>query len=230
MSHHLNIVRIKSVYSALDDLKDSVVFVGGATVSIYADRPDQVDVRPTEDIDVLIEIGTYAEYAKVQEKLASLHFNLDAESRVICRYKYQGLTVDIMPTEETVLGFKNRWYKEGFANIIRYPVDERTEVNIFSAPYFLASKIEAFKGRGNNDGRTSSDFEDIVFVLDNRKEIWSELKNANEEVRKYLKNEFTKLLANPYLEEWLSAHLEFETASSRARFIASAVKDFNESQ
>ncbi len=49
MSHRLNIIRIKGVYNALGELKDSVVFVGGATVSLYADMPDQVDVRPTED-------------------------------------------------------------------------------------------------------------------------------------------------------------------------------------
>ena len=30
---HINVVRIKAVYNALDELKDKVVFVGGATVS-----------------------------------------------------------------------------------------------------------------------------------------------------------------------------------------------------
>jgi len=34
------------------------------------------------------------------------------------------------------------------------------------ASYFIASKIEAFKSRGQNDEHTSTDFEDIVFVLD----------------------------------------------------------------
>jgi predicted nucleotidyltransferase len=155
MSHNINIVRIKGVYNALGDLKDTVAFVGGATVSLYADRPDQADVRPTDDIDVLIEIGTYGEYAKIQEKLTELKFHLDSESKVICRYKYQGLTVDIMPTDESVIGFSNKWYKEGFANIVKYKVDERTEVKIFSSPYFIASKLEAFKGRGTNDGRIS---------------------------------------------------------------------------
>lgn len=55
MSHHINITRIKSVYNALGDLKDKVVFVGGATVSLYADSVSE-EIRPTEDIDIIVEI------------------------------------------------------------------------------------------------------------------------------------------------------------------------------
>ena len=226
MSHHINLVRIKGVYNALGELKDTVVFVGGATASLYADRPDQTDVRPTDDIDVLIEIGTYGGYVKVQEKLAELGFAVDPESKVTCRYKYQGLTVDIMPTDEVVLGFSNRWYKDGFANIVSYRIDERTTVNIFSSPYFIASKLEAFKGRGVNDGRTSQDFEDIVFVLDNRKTIWEEMNSAKEELKIYLKEEWGKLLKYPHLEEWLSGHLEYGTAAARTRLIIASMNEF----
>ncbi len=64
MSHHINLVRIKGVYHALGALNETIAFVGGATVSLYVDRPEQTDVRPTNDIDVLIEIGSYGEYVK----------------------------------------------------------------------------------------------------------------------------------------------------------------------
>lgn len=228
MSHHTNIVRIKGVYNALAELNETIVFVGGATVSLYADKPDQTDVRPTDDIDVLIEIGSYGEYVKIQERLASLGFHIDPESKVTCRYKYQGLTVDIMPTDEGVLGFSNRWYKKGFSNITSYQIDERTQVNVFSSPYFIASKLEAFKGRGNNDGRTSQDFEDIVFILDNRKAIWQELNEAKQDLKKYLKEEWSRLLKNRNIDEWLSAHLEYETAAARTRIILKELKELVE--
>ncbi len=226
MSHQRNLVRIKGVYNALGELRDTVAFVGGATVSLYTDRPDQADVRPTDDIDVLIEIGTYIEYTKIQARLSELNFHPDQESKVICRYKYQGLIVDIMPTDESVLGFSNKWYKEGFANLHRYRIDEITEVNIFSAPYFIASKIEAFKGRGHNDGRFSQDFEDIVFVLDNRKNIWDEFKATSNDLSSYLKVEFSTLLNNPNFDEWLSAHMEYATATARANMIIKSMRDF----
>ncbi len=228
MSHHTNLVRIKGVYYALAELKETIAFVGGATVSLYADKPSQADVRPTDDIDVLIEIGSYNDYVKIQEKLASIGFCIDAEAKVTCRYKYQGLTVDIMPIDEHILGFTNKWYREGFSNITTYHVDEQTQVNIFAAPYFIASKLEAFKGRGNNDGRTSHDFEDIIFVLDNRRIIWAELNESEPELTAYLAKEWTDLLQNKNIEEWLSAHLEYETAATRARIILTEMKKFTE--
>lgn len=46
MNHHKNIVRIKAVYNSLEDLKDKVVFVGGATISLYSDM-ETFEVRPT---------------------------------------------------------------------------------------------------------------------------------------------------------------------------------------
>ena len=226
MSHHLNIVRIKGVYNALGDLGNKVVFVGGATVSLYADRPEQAEVRPTEDVDVLIEIATYNEYVELQAKLTALDFRLDTESSIICRYKYHGLTIDIMPIDEGILGFTNRWYKEGFAKLERFSIDERTTVNIFSSTFFLASKLEAYKGRGNLDGRTSQDFEDIVFILDNRKTIWEEIRSADLALKMYFKNEWENFLANPFIEEWLAAHLEYQTAAIRGRSIISEMRKF----
>lgn len=230
MSHHINLVRIKGVYNALEELNETVAFVGGATVSLYVDRPEQADVRPTYDIDVLMEIGSYGEYARIQEKLAAIGFNVDPEARVTCRYKYQGLTVDVMPTDESVLGFSNKWYKQGFSNLMQYRIDERTTVNIFSPAYFIASKLEAFKGRGNNDGRTSQDFEDVVFVLDNRNTIWQELSESALELRSYLQEECRSLLESRNIEEWLSAHLEYETAVARARLILDNMRRLAEVQ
>ena len=44
----INITRIKAVYNALGDIRNEVVFVGGATIALYADRSTS-DVRPTDD-------------------------------------------------------------------------------------------------------------------------------------------------------------------------------------
>jgi hypothetical protein len=43
--------RIRVVYNALEELVNDVVFVGGATVSLYADRPAG-ESRPTDDVDI----------------------------------------------------------------------------------------------------------------------------------------------------------------------------------
>jgi predicted nucleotidyltransferase len=129
-------------------------------------------VRPTTDVDMVVEIATYAEYAELEEHLRKLGFRNDVSSGVICRYTVDGLTVDILPTGKNVLGFHNRWYVEGFRDSMAYDIGDQETIRIFSPPYFLASKIDAFNDRGHNDGRSSSDFEDIVYILNNRPAIW----------------------------------------------------------
>ncbi len=54
------------------------------------------------------------------------------------------------------------------------------------APYFLATKLEAFDCRGKNDYLMSRDMEDIVTVLDGRSEIIFEVQLAGEELKDHL--------------------------------------------
>ena len=168
MSHNTNMVRIRAVANALTGLNEKVVFVGGATISLYPDRP-VFEVRPTDDVDVIIEILNYVDRAKIEEKLRSIGFAHDIESGIICRFKIQGIIVDIMPTNDPSIGFTNKWYAEGFERSVNYELDERNTIKILSGPYFIATKLEAYKDRGFRDGRTSQDFEDIIYVLENRK-------------------------------------------------------------
>jgi predicted nucleotidyltransferase len=224
MSHRENIARIRTVHRALEELASEVVFVGGATVSLYATRPE-TETRPTDDVDIVIEIMHYKEYAAIEEKLRSKGFVNDVESGVICRYTIHGVTVDVMPTSENILGFQNKWYPEAYANSTSVILDGGPSIRIFAAPYFLATKLDAFADRGENDGRFSSDFEDIVHILNNRSLIWEEMRNTDGPVRQYLKNEFQKLLDQKYIDEWISVHLEY-TEQKRVRFILGSMLDF----
>lgn len=211
MSKQHNLIRIKAVHEALGPLKSSVVFVGGATVALYADRITS-EVRVTEDVDVLIEIWAYKDFTEIEDHLLKMGFTHDKESGIICRYSIQGIIVDIMATGENVFGFGNKWYPDGFKNSSFYKIDEHITVKIFSAPYFIAAKLEAFKSlsrRDNNNGLQSSDFEDIIFLLENRSSIWDELNRSPKEIRSYLQLEFVQLLENPRFEEWVDAHAGF---------------------
>lgn len=207
MTHQTNIIRIKAVADALGDLRDEVVFVGGATISLYPDRP-VFEIRPTDDVDVIIEILNYIDRSKLEDKLRAIGFENDVESGVVCRYKIEGITVDIMPTNDPSIGFTNLWYPEGFKQAINHIIDERSTVKILSAPYFIATKLEAHKDRGKNDGRTSHDFEDIVYVLENRASIWKEMGSSKETLKNYLRTEFQILLNHPSHFEWIDCHVE----------------------
>ena len=102
----------------------------------------------------------------------------------------------------------NPWHEEGFNNAIEYKLMDANSIFILSPGYFLASKFSAFNDRGNNDGRTSKDFEDVVFILQNRKNIWNELNEADPKVKIYLQEQFQRLFQNPYLREWVECHLD----------------------
>ena len=224
MSIRENITRIKVVYDALEELAEEVVFVGGATVALYADRPAS-ETRPTDDVDILVELMHYRDYAAIEERLRSKGFTNDIESGVICRYKVKGITVDVMPTGENALGFSNPWYETGYASSVTHIIEESYAIQIFQAPYFLASKFEAFNNRGGGDGRFSSDFEDIIFVLNNRTTIWKEMQAAEEAVRNYLKAQFLKLLNNEFIEEWISSNLDYGE-QARIRPILGKMNEF----
>jgi len=202
-----SITRIKVVYDALEELANEVVFLGGATVALYADRPSG-EARPTDDVDILVELMHYQDYAAIEERLRSKGFTNDTESGVICRYRVRGIIVDVMPTGKNILGFTNSWYEQGYATSVTHVLDEHYSIKIFQPVYFLATKMEAFNNRGGSDGRWSSDFEDIVYVLNNRNSIWKELQAADTAVKAYLKDQFRLLLENEYCGEWISVHLE----------------------
>ena len=208
----------------MQELASKILFVGGATVSLYTDRPFG-EIRPTDDVDVLIELIDYTGYAGVEDALRRKGFVNDVDSGIICRFKVQGITVDIMPTNQEVLGFTNRWYSEGFKNSMRIELDQDCAIQIFQPVYFIASKLEAFKGRGNGDGRMSSDFEDIVFILNNRTTIWDEMKNASASVRDYLIAEFKNLNESNYLFEWVSVHLDY-SEQRRVSHIMGEIEQF----
>lgn len=213
MSQHTNIIRIKAISALLDQLKEDVVFVGGATVALYADTI-AAEARPTDDVDVIIELLSYKGYAELDERLRAAGFVNDSESGVICRYQIQGITVDIMPTHPEVIGFSNKWYPAGFKEAISIDIDGRS-IKIFSLPFFIASKLEAFKSRGRGNYRYSSDFEDIVYVLENNSQAKELLFNASPDVFSYLQNAFSEMLSDPDFEEGLTAHLEPNTSSQQ---------------
>lgn len=98
-------------------------------------------------------------------------------------------------------------------------------VKILQPPYFIATKMEAFKNRGGGDGRMSSDFEDIVYILSNRKSIWNELEVAPDSVKSYLKDEFNRLAMSDLLNEWVGAHLEY-SEQTRVKVILSSIEYF----
>lgn len=216
-----NISRLRAVAQALKPLDQKVVFVGGATIALYGNPDTVFEVRPTDDIDVVIELATYGSFAKLEERLREIGFVNDTEAKVVCRYKIRGITVDIMPTDPKVIGFSNQWYPEGFSNAILYQLTERESIYIFSLEYIIATKLEAFFSRGKTDFLFSRDFEDLVYLFENAEGIEDALGNSTGDLKNYLVSGFRLLLGHDDFEEALFAHLH----PTHASFHVSRIKN-----
>lgn len=167
-----NIEMLALIANKLEELRDEVTFVGGCIVGLLITDKAAPDVRFTIDVDCVINIITLSDYHKLEKKLRSKGFcQTAAGDHPICRWEYNGIFLDIMPVDKTVLGFSNYWYKEALQHAVVKTIKKSLNVRVITAPYFLATKLEAFKDRGDNDFIASHDLEDIIAVLDGRPEI-----------------------------------------------------------
>jgi hypothetical protein len=119
-----NMARLKEIAVVLGDIRDQVVFVGGATVGLYIDDKAAPIPQPSEDIDCVVEIATYGEWTDFEAKLRAKGFqDIDASGEdtnpPTCRKYFLGMKVDFMPVDETVLGYGNPWFKSGLENSIK---------------------------------------------------------------------------------------------------------------
>jgi predicted nucleotidyltransferase len=215
-----NLAMLKFVAESLGDLLEEVVFVGGSTTELYADSSAAPEPRPTEDVDCIIEVATYHAYHDLEKKLRAKGFANDQTDKTpLCRWIYKGTIVDVMPIGENILGFTNEWYPTAMNNAIQYTIGS-IQINILNVPYFFATKLSALKSRGMTDLRTSKDFEDIVYVLNNSASIIRDMSTGAPEVVGYIRKTFSELLALDVFEEAVSSVLDYgEPAGTTAKII-----------
>lgn len=183
---------------ALGPLCDRVVFVGGCATGLLLTDQNLMDVRATEDVDAIVEVATLAGYHALAGDLMQRGFKQTmADNTPPFRWYWQRMQLDLVPLDEQVLGFANRWYRAGFAAALQTEVAAGLVLRHLSAPHFLATKFEAFTDRGQNDVYTSHDLEDIMTVIEGRSELAQELAVANADVRQHVADSIARLLANP---------------------------------
>lgn len=220
-----NIEMLRIVAMELGDLRKDMVFVGGAVAELYAGNPALSDIRPTRDVDCVIELRSRVALARLEEDLRAKGFVNDiSKGAPICRWIYHNIKVDIMPSDSDILGFSNRWYHEGIQYKINKRLPDGTEIFVFSPEYYLAAKFEAHKGRGGNDLRQSHDFEDIIYMLDNCSELSDRISNAHETVKFYLKKECADLLKNEGLTEGIESALPYGSTEETTGIIIGLIK------
>ena len=204
--HNTHTENISLVSRRLAKLKTEVVFAGDSIVGLFLTDSAAPDVRPTDDVDVIVGITKYADYASLQEELRKLGFHHDIDGPN-CRFTIDGLKVDVMPSDGKVLGFTNNWYDFAVASATDHILQDGTSIRLISAPAFIATKLEAFSDRGKGDFALSHDLEDIVAVVNGRPELLDEVRTSDTNVRQYIRNCFSKIIINRKFTEAIGMHL-----------------------
>lgn len=184
-----NLDQLIEVASALRPLLGELVFVGGCVNGLLITDEAAGDPRATLDVDAIADILSYAEYAESGDRLRTLGFREDSsENAPLCRWVYRQNILDVMPLDERIPGFSNRWYAAALESPITKRLLADLEIRIVTAPFFIATKLEAFKGRENGDFPESHDLEDLVAVVDGRESLVAEVSAERKELRAYIQN------------------------------------------
>ena len=180
-----------------DDLLQQVVFVGGCTTGLLVtDTVTQEAIRYTEDVDLITRVMGYHQWASLQEQLRTRGFTISPEDEVICRMRLGELKVDFMPDDESILGFSNRWYSDALEQAQPTELSNGTVIRLISPCHFVATKLEAYLGRGNDDPLSSHDIEDLLNLVDGREELLAEANQASTELQTYIAAQLSSLLAH----------------------------------
>jgi predicted nucleotidyltransferase len=206
-----NVQLVEIVAKQLGQLAEKLVFVGGCSTGLLITDTARPPARATVDVDLIVEMVSLPSYYQLQEELKRIGFTEEPE--VICRWRLGELKVDIMPTDGSILGFTNRWYERAVQQAHHYNLPSGTPIRLVSPPMFVATKLEAFYGRGKGDYAASHDIEDIVAVVDGRPELISEIAGSDADVRSYLGEEVDALLGDIAFTSTLNYHLPGDEAN-----------------
>lgn len=119
-----------------------------------------------------------------------------------------------MSTIEVGWAPANQWFSTGFAHRVEVRIGDQM-IQLLPLPYFIASKFAAHIGRGGKDPRTSHDFEDIVYVIDNRTDIVEQIDNSPDDVKPYLKEQLQLILNDNVKQEAILGNLSYDTREVR---------------
>ena len=194
---------------------DRIVFVGGVVRGLLVTDSAVEGPRATDDIDAIIEISTLPQYQAFESELRKLGFKNDMrDGAPVCRYVHDTLTLDVMPTEPA-LGFSNRWYPHAHRTATNHEVSvagmEPLTIRVVSAASFIATKLVSYLDRGKGD-RYHRDLEDIIVLVDGRPSLHDELQQETTELRRYVAEEVSRLLADD-LEQYIPGHLPADSGN-----------------
>lgn len=209
-----NLLILELAVKRLGSLADDMVFLGGCATGLLLTDVAAPPIRATRDVDVITEVASLKDYHRLSSQLRKRGFREDqSPDAPICRWVTEGIVLDVMPTRREILGFGNEWYQPALDKAVTIALPSGKHIRMVTAPYFLATKLAAFDGRGSGDYVMSHDMEDIISVLDGRPGIVDEVQHADKKLRTHLTTRFATLLRDTKFTGALPGHLPGDAAS-----------------
>ena len=189
MRRSIDVEPLRRTAKALGELRNSVVFIGGAAIPLLVTDEAMPYVRPTKDVDIVVEAATRAEYYALCEQLRALGFREDRSvGAPICRWVHGDQRLDVMPIDEEILGLRGRWFRAACDSAWACELEPGCAIRVAAAPEIVATKIDAFADRGGGDYALSKDMDDLVTLVDGRPELPEEIRRSTAALQAFIRD------------------------------------------
>jgi predicted nucleotidyltransferase len=215
-----NLARIEEAAARLGPLMDETMLVGGCATGLLVTDSGAAPIRPTLDVDLVVDIVHYQDFHKFEILLRGRGFVQGHQmDDPICRWWHGQLRIDVIPVGG-FLGFTNPWYASAVTHCLTTKLPSGRLLRHIDAPHFVATKLTAFEQRGAHDPVTSHDAEDIVLVLDGRESFEVEFGQADGALQRHVARGIKRLVKDRLFMEALQGYFERQVAVERARLVS----------
>ena len=100
-----NLAMLHVVAHRLGELNEKLVYLGGCATVLFITDPAALDVRATIDVDCIADVLSLGQYYEVERALKEKGFSQSMRDDCIIRWHYDDIILDVVPTNEKILGF-----------------------------------------------------------------------------------------------------------------------------
>ncbi|MDD4737096.1 MAG: hypothetical protein PHP44_13445 [Kiritimatiellae bacterium] len=186
---------ISTVVRSMKEIGVPFALIGGSALPYLLD-PAYIH-RPTNDVDVVVEVTTRMAYSNVERKLERAGFHHDMAGGPRCRWLLDDITVDVLPTSPNAAEFGSVWFEEAMSALESVTARDETEFHVIGPAHLLAAKLDAFFDRGVGDFQQSKDLEDIVSLVEGCSRLFPALEIGSVALRRHVSGRIQHILASP---------------------------------
>jgi hypothetical protein len=213
------------VATFLDRVDIEYAFTGGAVIPFYLDIPDLASMRPTKDVDVIVQAVTLLEYHDVEQRIVQMGWRHDASPGAPrCRWIMGDVKIDVMASSEVAGEFSSPWFQKGVQEAVKVQVAGGS-FRVVPVSVLIASKLLAFTQRGIKDPWLSHDLEDVMTIVDGRVDFMSELEATDSGLRDDIAFMMRQVINLPDFLNYLPGFLPSDPGSQgRCGFLESRLR------